>query len=102
VESEILALSDETFKRFISTSKYPHFLEKLKARKPYHISREVEKTLARLSSVFERPFELYDITKMLYIDFDSFEYKAKAYSLDYTTCEYKYEGDTEDAFRRLS
>ena len=25
VESEILALSDETFKRFISTSKYPHF-----------------------------------------------------------------------------
>src|SRR5699024_7351454 len=57
IESKILALSDDTFKRFISTSIYPHFLEKLKPRKPYQLSPEVEKTLASLSSVFERPFE---------------------------------------------
>ncbi|WP_210126451.1 MULTISPECIES: oligoendopeptidase F [unclassified Staphylococcus] len=102
VESEILALSDETFKRFISTSKYPHFLEKLKTRKPYQLSPEVEKTLASLSSVFERPFELYGITKMLDIEFDSFEYKGKTYSLDYTTFENEYEDHPEEAFRRIS
>ncbi|WP_204180032.1 MULTISPECIES: oligoendopeptidase F [unclassified Staphylococcus] len=102
VESEILALSDETFKRFISTSKYPHFLEKLKTRKPYQLSPEVEKTLASLSSVFERPFELYGITKMLDIEFDSFEYKGKTYSLDYATFENEYEDHPEEAFRRIS
>ncbi|MDU0461693.1 oligoendopeptidase F [Staphylococcus ureilyticus] len=102
VESEILALSDETFKRFISTSEYPHFLEKLKARKPYQLNPEVEKTLASLSSVFERPFELYGITKMLDIDFDSFEYKGKTYPLDYATFENEYEDHPEEAFRRIS
>ncbi|KKD23117.1 oligoendopeptidase F [Staphylococcus cohnii subsp. cohnii] len=102
VESEILALSDETFKRFISTSKYPHFLEKLKARKTYQLSPEVEKTLASLSSVFERPFELYGITKMLDIEFDPFEYKGKTYSLDYATFENEYEDHPEEAFRRIS
>lgn len=102
VESEILALSDETFKRFISTSEYPHFLEKLKAHKPYQLNPEVEKTLASLSSVFERPFELYGITKMLDIDFDSFEYKGKTYPLDYATFENEYEDHPEEAFRRIS
>ncbi|MGI2242749.1 oligoendopeptidase F [Staphylococcus cohnii] len=102
VESEILELSDEVFNHFISTSKYPHYLKKLKESKPYQLSPEVEKTLASLSSVFERPFELYGITKMLDIDFDSFEYNGKTYPLDYATFENEYEDHPEEAFRRIS
>ncbi|MFH4935074.1 oligoendopeptidase F [Staphylococcus cohnii] len=102
VESEILALSDDVLNHFISTSKYPHFLKKLKESKPYQLSPEVEKTLASLSSVFERPFELYGITKMLDIDFGSFEYNGKTYPLDYATFENEYEDHPEEAFRRIS
>ncbi|MGY3480988.1 MULTISPECIES: oligoendopeptidase F [Staphylococcus] len=102
VESEILELSDDVLNHFISTSKYPHFLKKLKKSKPYQLSPEVEKTLASLSSVFERPFELYGITKMLDIDFDSFEYNGKTYPLDYATFENEYEDHPEEAFRRIS
>ncbi|MGW9814905.1 oligoendopeptidase F [Staphylococcus cohnii] len=102
VESEILELSDDVLNHFISTSKYPHFLKKLKESKPYQLSPEVEKTLASLSSVFERPFELYGITKMLDIDFDSFEYNGKTYPLDYATFENEYEDHPEEAFRRIS
>ena len=52
--------------------------------------------------MFERPFELYGITKMLDIDFDSFEYKGKTYPLDYATFENEYEDHPEEAFRRIS
>lgn len=102
VESEILILSDDVLNDYIATSKYPHFLQKLKEKKAYQLSPEVEKTLASLSPVFERPFELYGITKMLDIDFESFEHNGHTYPLDYATFENEYEDHPNEAFRRIS
>ena len=102
VESEILILSNDVLNDYIATSKYPHFLQKLKEKKAYQLSPEVEKTLASLSPVFERPFELYGITKMLDIDFESFEHNGHKYPLDYATFENEYEDHPNEAFRRIS
>jgi len=102
VESEILILSNDVLNDYIATSKYPHFLQKLKEKKAYQLSPEVEKTLASLSPVFERPFELYCITKMLDIDFESFEHNGHTYPLDYATFENEYEDHPNEAFRRIS
>ncbi|TGS90159.1 oligoendopeptidase F, partial [bacterium M00.F.Ca.ET.177.01.1.1] len=44
----------------------------------------------------------YGITKMLDIDFDSFEYNGKTYPLDYATFENEYEDHPEEAFRSIS
>ena len=87
VVSEILELSDQTLEQLIQTSKYPHFLMKLKANKAHQLTPEVEKVLASLSPTFESAFELYGTTKMLDIEFEPFEYNQQTYPLDYATFE---------------
>ena len=102
VESGILALSDELFETLIEQSNYPHYLTKLKEKKKYQLSPEVEKVLASLSPIFESPYELYGTTKMLDIDFESFEHHGQMFPLDYATFENEYEDNANVAFRRKS
>lgn len=102
VESGILALSDELFETLIEQSNYPHYLTKLKEKKKYQLSPEVEKVLASLSPIFESPYELYGTTKMLDIDFESFEHNGQIFPLDYATFENEYEDNSNVAFRRKS
>lgn len=102
VESGILALSDELFETLIEQSNYPHYLTKLKEKKKYQLSPEVEKVLASLSPIFESPYELYGTTKMLDIDFESFEHHGQMFPLYYATFENEYEDNANVAFRRKS
>ncbi|PTI41713.1 oligoendopeptidase F [Staphylococcus succinus] len=102
VESGILALSDELFETLIEQSNYPHYLTKLKEKKKYQLSPEVEKVLASLSPIFESPYELYGTTKMLDIDFESFDHNGQIFPLDYATFENEYEDNANVAFRRKS
>ncbi|WP_437271675.1 oligoendopeptidase F [Staphylococcus succinus] len=102
VESGILALSDELLETLIEQSNYPHYLTKLKEKKKYQLSPEVEKVLASLSPIFESPYELYGTTKMLDIDFESFEHHGQMFPLDYATFENEYEDNANVAFRRKS
>ncbi|OEL02429.1 oligoendopeptidase F [Staphylococcus casei] len=102
VDSGILALSDELFESLIEQSNYPHYLTKLKEKKKYQLSPEVEKVLASLSPTFESPYELYGTTKMLDIDFESFEHHGQMFPLDYATFENEYEDNANVAFRRKS
>lgn len=102
VESGILALSDELFETLIEQSNYPHYLTKLKEKKKYQLSPEVEKVLASLSPIFESPYELYGTTKMLDIDFESFEHHGQMFPLDYATFENEYEDNANVAFKRKS
>src|SRR5699024_11000691 len=52
VVSEIVALSEDILEALIKKSKYPHFLTKLKDKKAYQLSPEVEKAFASLSPTF--------------------------------------------------
>ncbi|MDW3859183.1 oligoendopeptidase F [Staphylococcus saprophyticus] len=102
VVSEIIELSDTTLDELIKTSQYPHFLTKIKAKKAYKLSPEVEKVLASLSPTFDGAFDLYGTTKMLDIDFESFEHNNQNYPLDYATFENKYEDNPDRGFRETS
>lgn len=102
VESEILELNSNQLAQLISTSKYPHYLTKLKHRQPYLLAPEVEKTLASLSPTLDGAYELYGITKMLDIDFESFEHNGQSYPLDYATFENEYEDNPDESFRTKS
>lgn len=102
VVSEIIELSDTTVDELIKTSQYPHFLTKIKAKKAYKLSPEVEKVLASLSPTFDGAFDLYGTTKMLDIDFESFEHNNQNYPLDYATFENEYEDNPDRGFRETS
>lgn len=102
VVSEIIELSDTTLDDLIKTSQYPHFLSKIKAKKAHKLSPEVEKVLASLSPTFDGAFDLYGTTKMLDIDFESFEHKNQSYPLDYATFENEYEDNPDKGFRETS
>ncbi|MBF7017161.1 oligoendopeptidase F [Staphylococcus durrellii] len=102
VESEILQLTEESLSDFNKKTKYPHFITKLKNRQPYQLDPKVEETLASLSPTFEAPFELYGITKMLDIPFESFEHNGTTYPLDYATFENEYEDNDDSNFRQKS
>src|SRR5699024_10803497 len=99
---EIVALSEDILEALIKKSKYPHFLTKLKDKKAYQLSPEVEKAFASLSPTFESAYELYGTTKMLDIDFESFEHNNQVYPLDYATFENEYEDNPSESFRKIS
>ena len=64
VDSEILALSEETLNELQENTNYPHFIKRLHDRKPYQLSTEVEQVLATLTPTLRSPFELYGTTKV--------------------------------------
>lgn len=102
VESEILELNGVQLENLIANSKYPHYLTKLKDKHRYQLAPEVEKALASLSPTLDGAYELYGITKMLDIDFESFEHNGQNYPLDYTTFENEYEDNPNELFRMKS
>ena len=102
VDSEILALSEETLNELQEKTNYPHFIKRLHDRKPYQLSTEVEQVLATLTPTLRSPFELYGTTKSLDIDFESFEHNGVTYPLDYATFENEYEDHPDAEFRRKS
>lgn len=102
VVSEIIVLSEQDLNELINMSKYPHFLTKVKSKKAHELSPEVEKVLASLSPTFDSAYELYGTTKMLDINFESFEHNNQAYPLDYATFENEYEDNPDATFRKTS
>lgn len=102
VVSEIISLSEVDLDELINISKYPHFLTKVKSKKAYEISPEVEKVLASLSPTFDSAYELYGTTKMLDINFESFKHNNQLYPLDYATFENEYEDNPDTTFRKTS
>lgn len=102
VVSEIVSLSESDLDELINISKYPHFLTKVKSKKAYELSPEVEKVLARLSPTFDSAYELYGTTKMLDINFESFKHNNQLYPLDYATFENEYEDNPDSTFRKIS
>ena len=100
VESEILQLDNEAFNALIKQSEYPKYLTLLKRQKEHTLHPEVEKALATFSPTFGAPYELYGITKMLDIEFGTFEANGEEIPLDYVSFEGDYEVDSNTEVRR--
>lgn len=101
VESEILSIDKEllnTLKE--NTPEYKRYLEKLIEKKPHQLHPEVEKALASFSPIFSAPYNLYDTTKMLDIDFGTFTAHGKEIPMSYVSFEGELEVDADKEIRR--
>ena len=101
--SELLD-KDEDFLNAIGEAKadYAHFVEDLLRSKPYQLEPNVEKALASFSSVFKGPYDLYQKTKLLDIDFGSFTVDGKEYALSYLAFEGGLESNPDKYVRRTA
>lgn len=98
VDSEILEQSEETLEAAIKLAKgCKNYLKDLLKRKPHQLHPEVERTLAALSQPLGTPYEVYNMSKLADMKFDSFTVNGKEYPLGYSLFEddYEYEVDTD-------
>ncbi|MDQ7176474.1 oligoendopeptidase F, partial [Staphylococcus chromogenes] len=102
IESELLQLDPQIIKDAIKTTKYPYYLTRLLKKQPYQLHPEAEKTLAHMAHAMNVPSEIYEVTKMLDIDFGQFEANGQVYNMDYTTFEGIYEDSADKELRHQS
>ncbi|RIM04672.1 oligoendopeptidase F [Staphylococcus chromogenes] len=102
IESELLQLDSQIIKDAIKTTKYPYYLTRLLKKQPYQLHPEAEKTLAHMAHAMNVPSEIYEVTKMLDIDFGQFEANGQVYNMDYTTFEGIYEDSADKELRHQS
>ncbi|GLC86905.1 oligoendopeptidase F [Lysinibacillus piscis] len=103
VESELLALDEAILEEAITLSPlYTHFLQKLLKKKPYQLHPEVEKALAALSSTFHAPYETYNTTKLVDMNFGQFEANGKKHPLSFVLYENDWEFEADTTIRRAA
>ena len=101
VESEILEQDDQLLDEIINDkSTYANFIYWLKQEKPYRLDKNVEQTLAQLSSERSMPYELYDTTKLLDINFPTLEHNGEQIELTYNSFEGTLESHPDTELRR--
>ncbi|EJG0131973.1 oligoendopeptidase F [Staphylococcus pseudintermedius] len=102
VESELLNLDDAVMQQAISELDYSYYLTQLQKKKPHQLHPKAEEALASMSTALDVPYDIYGVTKMLDIDFGTFEVNGLTYDMDYTTFEGYYEDHDDTALRRAS
>lgn len=103
LESDLLNLSEDVLTEAKNQSEnYSHYLEELLRAKPYQLHPEVEKTLAALSTVFDGPYELYNTTKMVDMNFPDFEVNGTKHGLSYVAFENELETENDAEVRRAA
>lgn len=101
VKSELLALDESVLGDIkVQAPDLSVFIDDLLRQKPYQLDPEVEKVLASYSSVFNGPYELYNKTKLLDIDFGTFEADGVEIPLSYLSFEGNLEGHENTEIRR--
>ena len=101
LRSDLLA-QDESFLQSIKEkdSEFEKFVDELIRNKPYQLDAKVEKALAAYSNVFNGPYGLYQKTKLLDIDFGTFEANGKEIPLSYLAYEGELESHQDTEVRR--
>lgn len=103
ITSELLELDKSALEEAEKNEpNYSNYLQKLIRKKPYQLHPEVEKALAALGTTFDAPYELYDTTKLVDIQFEDFEVNGKSYPLSYNLFEGDWELEPDTAIRRAA
>jgi len=103
VDSELVELPAALLEEAMQKSaEFQNYLEKLILKKEHQLHPEVEKTLAAFSATFDGPYELYNTTKMVDIDFNNFEVDGKSYPMSYVSFEGDWESEPNTKIRRAA
>lgn len=103
VKSDLLAL-DEAVLKEAQTAKpeYANFIDKLLVQKPHQLHPEAEKALAAFGATFNAPYELYNTTKLVDMQFPNFEVDGESFPLCYNLFEGDWELETDTNKRRAA
>lgn len=101
VSSELLDQDEKYLEELkVKAPEYTHYIDELLRKKPYQLEANVEKALAAYSGVFDGPYELYNKTKLLDIDFGTFKAHGKDVPLSYLSFEGELESHEDTEIRR--
>lgn len=103
IESELLAGEEEVLQKAMSLdASNTCYIKDLLAKKKYQLSADVEKTLKVLNPTLDSPYEIYNVTKLADMKFDSFTVDGVEYPLGYSLFEDDYEYDARTNVRRAA
>lgn len=98
ISGEIMEQSQEVLNAAaeIATDNKLYLLDILR-QKPHHLQPETERVLAALNPTINAPYQIYNVSKLADMKFDSFTVNGKEYPLGYTLFEddYQYTEDTD-------
>jgi len=102
-ESELSQLPVEELKKAMEQSEdFRIYLRDILRFKPHKLHPEVEKVLAAFSSVFDAPYELYNVTKLVDMNFPAFEAGGEQFQNSYNLFEGTWETDPDTEKRRAA
>lgn len=100
--SEIMEQDEQIIRQAAEVSRgNRHFLKDILRDRPHRLHPEAERVVSALGqTVYNAPYEIYNITKLADIKFDPFRVEEKEYPLGYTLFEDDYEYEPDTAVRR--
>ncbi|MGE7022249.1 oligoendopeptidase F [Solibacillus cecembensis] len=103
VKSDLLALDEAILKEAqVLNPAVANYIEKLLIQKPYQLHPEAEKALAAFGASFSAPYELYNTTKLVDMNFPQFEVDGEQFQLSYNSFEGDWELEADPAKRRAA
>lgn len=103
ITSELLQLEEAILIEAKNLSPdFAHYIEKLIRKKSYLLHPDAEKALAAFGATFDAPYELYNTTKLVDIQFEQFEVNGKTYPLSYNLFEGDWELESDTEIRRAA
>ncbi|WP_274309767.1 oligoendopeptidase F [Solibacillus daqui] len=103
VTSDLLALDEGVLKKAQNLMpEYKNFIDKLLVQKPHQLHPQAEKALAAFGATFNAPYELYNTTKLVDMQFPDFEVNGKSYPMSYNLFEGDWELETDTEKRRAA
>lgn len=103
VTSDLLALDEAVLKEAQNVKpEYKNFIDKLLVQKPYQLHPQAEKALAAFGATFNAPYELYNTTKLVDMQFPDFEVDGQSYPMSYNLFEGDWELETDTEKRRAA
>lgn len=103
VTSDLLALDEAVLKEAQNVKpEYKNFIDKLLVQKPHQLHPQAEKALAAFGATFNAPYELYNTTKLVDMQFPDFEVDGQSYPMSYNLFEGDWELETNTEKRRAA
>ena len=101
IESELSEQSEDILREAMQQSdKNRCYLAEILRKKAHRLNPETERAFSALSQTFSAPYQIYNMTKLADMKFDSFTVNGKEYPLGYSLFEDNYEYENDTAVRR--
>nr|WP_106778795.1 oligoendopeptidase F [Lysinibacillus timonensis] len=101
--SELVEIDEITLQEASNISpEYANFIQKIIRKKPYQLHPEAERALAAFGTTFDAPYELYNTTKLVDLQFHQFEVNGNSYPLSYNSFEGDWELENNTEIRRAA